>query len=402
MAVRMLSGLFLSLFFTGCALSSNQANVPSDVEELARLPALYSIEPRPIEATDEPHAGSLLGVDILEFSPDGNFLLVQSGIWVGRTPGRLYEWVQIHDARTGEQRHRVAIRDGEAGIGSGSSASGLLDSNAYYVSGFVEGMQFARVFDLHTHRELLAVNRVYTPRGSGDYLLWRNLRSPNLLRNWRTGEETTVVYFPHTMPQVTSGGAVLSTNREGLIAWHQPDEGDVVLFRSGMALVNPITTYSERYLVGSGKGGRCTVWSLPDAKQAGRCKRGIFSRLGFNTAYHGPVAAHPEREQVALSWGSRIKVYDLEPVRLIKEFELQGDVTDMVLHDDRLVVMTDETLQIWRMDRAQPVKLFALDRGSRHAISPDGSLLALFRSLRDDDSPQTARDRIDVYDLSQW
>ena len=138
-------------------------------------------------------------------------------------------------------------------------------------------------------------------------------------------------------------------------------------------------TASERFVITHSYRGNCYVRTLPALKSVGRC--GSSLSLRSETPL---VQPHPVAERVAVAWGERVRVYDLEPFRLVFETRLEGPVTGIALSADKQLAATypGGRVLVWHVDDGRLLGYHDLHYGHPHGISsqlmsfsPDGRKL---------------------------
>lgn len=144
-------------------------------------------------------------------------------------------------------------------------------------------------------------------------------------------------------------------------------------------------TASERFVITNSYRGNCYARTLPALKSIGRC--------GFSLSFRTEtplVQPHPVADRVAVAWGQRLRVYDLDPFHLVFETQLDGTVTGIALSADRQLAASfpGGRILVWHLDDGRLLGYHDTHYNHPHGIpndlmsfSPDGRKLLVTTGL---------------------
>jgi WD40 repeat protein len=136
---------------------------------------------------------------------------------------------------------------------------------------------------------------------------------------------------------------------------------------------------SERFVITLASNGRCSVWRLPSTERVENCS---FPSL-FRDEEFLRVRVHPTRERFAITWGNKLRVYDLEPFRLVLQRDLEHTATGLTFSQGNLLAaaLRGGRILVWNLEEARLVGQYdfnydrLLIRNDLLQFSPDGRLL---------------------------
>lgn len=309
-----------------------------------------------VHAVEVPQSDPESSVNRLAFSPDGRYFLVAR------------DHASVHLYRTGDTRLLTSYEDLESRPRPSILSAGFLGVNTYFIA---------------TLHSMPPVERRFGPDNLGREILDMSIRRVSVRSIEPPGEVASHV-FPrgrdmqvkakgryfyydeqlldrdtgkvHAVPTahpygprgtLTASGKVL-TEAYGHAVLYDHVTDTVVHWRADDGR-NDITA-SEKYAITHSNDGACTVWRLPAAESLGRC--------GYSwplTKAFANVLAHPSAERFAVSLDGRVRVYDIEPFRLVFETQLDTKVHALALSPgNRLAVATEHgTIVVWNIDEAR-------------------------------------------------
>ncbi|MDR0563404.1 MAG: hypothetical protein LBG78_00520 [Azoarcus sp.] len=194
------------------------------------------------------------------------------------------------------------------------------------------------------------------------------------LLDWRTNETRPFPKMPRVLSMVgfklTRKGQILiiGTEKSVLAAPFKNDKAESLDIGGELAP-------DERHMVSIKDNGECVVWQFEERREVGRCGTGRMFGFGIEALR---LAFSPDGKTFATSVNQKIRVYSIEPFRLLMEITAPQTVTTLALSSDgRLAgAYGDGRFRVWEMPSGKLVGQGEGVRGRSLAFQPGGNLLA--------------------------
>jgi len=379
MPLRVLLAFALPLL-AGCPVSSRTAAPPPPTAEAAPLERITTLDLGELVVKDD--ASYPPTIRRLDYAEDGRHLLLLTSTThrEQRKPLTIYHLLLLN-TETATLERKIPLSD-ILTSDVGMFLVGFLDNEHYFASKDDDLL----IFRLGENEPKLR----HVGRGGGDFANRRHIADFGFMIDWRTGQTYRAIVGTLGVSDLTDDDWVISGERNGYIARHNPVSGEYQEWRSGFSYPTPFASASGRYVIAAGPDLDCRVWRVPEREQVGRCKHRWFGGGKRWSTY----AAHPTRERFAIAWRETVRVYDIEPFELKAELQLDDTARQVAFAgEDKLVALTQRDVQVWSV-REQ--RLIAADRGAAmhfgeahdlphtaELVNPNGRQIAVARSHRD-------------------
>jgi hypothetical protein len=298
---------------------------------LATLQTASHSTPEPVPVLKMVHSVKMEGaIKFLEFSGDGNFLAVAG----------YFDYIRLYTTRNYTPLEEFTFPRGtEVSVGRLLRGLGFIDANTwYFVANGEKTVTHIRTIQpsQEIFRHLQVGDSEQYAFANENYLLIGDYS----LINWRTGKD----YSPSLAPSwsgpknlLTRSGSVLrSSPYHDDIFFDNPENGISVRWSPGFHVSNIRITPDEHYVITTGERGTCKIWYWPSKQEMARCGRGSL----FGDVYPIP-ALSPDGKRLAVSEGSTVRLYTIEPFRLELEAEMPGKILDLAVTNDGKLAASD-------------------------------------------------------------
>ncbi|MDR0563403.1 MAG: WD40 repeat domain-containing protein [Azoarcus sp.] len=182
-------------------------------------------------------------------------------------------------------------------------------------------------------------NSRYVFFGMGDPVLdWRT----NEIRHYPIG-----MGFPYLPPELslklTQKGQILISSQEKTLLGEPFKKEEAEILEIGGEL-----TPDERHMVALKDNGECIVWQFEERREIGRCGTGRLFGLGIKEKH---LALSRDGKTFATSVNQKIRVYSIEPFRLLMEITAPQNVITLALSGDGRIAggFEDGRIQVWEV-----------------------------------------------------